>query len=115
MAREAAQVALGVERRHATHARRGDGLAIHVVGDVAGREHAGHVGLRAAGLDDEIAVFIHRERTPLTFFSPSTRVTIVFQMNLILGFLNARSCMAFDARNWSRRCTTWTTEPNLVK
>ncbi|MNT99747.1 hypothetical protein D3C72_2426810 [compost metagenome] len=31
---------------------------------------------------------------------------VVSQMNSILGWLRARSCMIFEARNESRRCTT---------
>ena len=36
--------ALGFERRHAAQAGGGDRLAVDVVGDVAGGEHAGHRG-----------------------------------------------------------------------
>src|SRR5271169_2952115 len=44
--------ALRLQRRHAPHPRRGHRLAVHVVGDVAGREHARHRGGgRGRGLD----------------------------------------------------------------
>ena len=47
------RIRLGVERGHAAGARRRDGLPVHVVGDVARGEHAGHgrrgrVAFRAA-------------------------------------------------------------------
>ena len=58
------QVAVGVERGHAAGAGRGDRLAIDVVGDVAGGEHAGDAGrggiALAAALDHDIAA-VHRE------------------------------------------------------
>src|SRR5690606_1762455 len=54
------QVLLGVQGSHAAETGRGDGLAVDVVGDVAGREHARHTGLRGhargAGLDAHVAV-----------------------------------------------------------
>jgi hypothetical protein len=37
---ETFQIFIGIERGHAAGAGRGDGLAIHMVGDVAGGEHA---------------------------------------------------------------------------
>src|SRR2546430_13520582 len=41
---EALEIAVRIERRHAAGARRGDGLAVHVVGDVPGRKHSRHTG-----------------------------------------------------------------------
>src|SRR5262245_39229173 len=41
------QPAFGVERRHAAGAGRGDGLAVIIVGHVAGGKHALHAGLGA--------------------------------------------------------------------
>jgi hypothetical protein len=44
--------ALRFQRRHAPHPGRGHRLAIHVIGDIAGSEHAGHrSGGRGRGLD----------------------------------------------------------------
>src|SRR6185503_9114410 len=58
---QAIQVLLGVERGHAAAAGAGDGLAVHMVLDVAGGEHARHAGGRgealAAAAGDDIAVF----------------------------------------------------------
>src|SRR5204863_282505 len=41
--------------------------------------------------------------------------TTVSQSQAILGFLNARSCMIFEARRAPRRWTTVTLEANLVR
>src|SRR5690606_33502720 len=53
--------ALGVQRRHAAEAGRGDGLAVVLVGDVASGEHAFDVGgggiAGDAGVDLQVAVF----------------------------------------------------------
>ena len=46
--RWSARYSLGIERGHAAHAGGGDGLAVDVVGDVAGGEDAGNVGGGAA-------------------------------------------------------------------
>ena len=40
------QILVGVERRHAAGARRGDGLAVHMIGHIAGGEYAGNAGAR---------------------------------------------------------------------
>ncbi|TKS60846.1 MAG: hypothetical protein EWM73_03046 [Nitrospira sp.] len=50
------EVALGFERGHAARARGGHGLAVGEVGDVAGREDAGHGGLRAPRRDLDVFV-----------------------------------------------------------
>ena len=42
-----------------------------------------------------------------------TSSTTEFQRNPIFGFANARSCMIFDARSSSRRCTTVTVRREL--
>ncbi len=42
-------------------------------------------------------------------------VTTESQTNLILGFLNARSCMILQARSSLRRWMTVTVSPNLVR
>ena len=39
----------------------------------------------------------------------------VFHRNSIFGLANARSCMIFEARNWSRRWMSVTFEANLVR
>ena len=41
--------------------------------------------------------------------------TSEFHSNEIFGFANALSCMIFDARSVSRRCTTVTLEANRVR
>ena len=48
--------ALGLQRRHAAEACRRHRLAIDIVGNVAGREHARDIGLRRAGLNADVAV-----------------------------------------------------------
>ena len=45
----------------------------------------------------------------------STSSTTVFHTKLILGFLNARSCMIFEPRRDSRRCTTSTLRPSRAR
>src|SRR5690606_37744332 len=44
------QKAVRVESRHAARARRGHGLAVDRIGDVARREDAGHAGSRGSAL-----------------------------------------------------------------
>ena len=46
------QEALRIQRSHATAGGRSHGLAVHAVLHVAGMEHAGNVGARAALGDD---------------------------------------------------------------
>ena len=41
--------------------------------------------------------------------------TTLFQANSIFGFASALSCMIFDARNASRRCTSVTFDANFVR
>ena len=41
--------------------------------------------------------------------------TSLFHANSILGLAKAFSCMIFDARSVSRRCTTVTFEANFVR
>ena len=41
---ELLQIAVGIERGHAAGAGRGDGLAVDVIGDIAGGEHARQAG-----------------------------------------------------------------------
>src|SRR4051794_19985204 len=52
---ERGQVVLGVQGRGAAAARGGDGLAVGVVDDVAGREDPREVGARRASLDLDVA------------------------------------------------------------
>ena len=52
---------LGLQRGHAAHAGGGDGLAIGLVGDVTGGEHAGNIGRGRVRRGDEIAVRFHRQ------------------------------------------------------
>src|SRR5690606_12861230 len=52
---------LGIERRHAAHARRGDRLAVDFVGDVAGGENPGDRRQRGTRRDLEITVGIERQ------------------------------------------------------
>ena len=56
--RGVAQVALGVERRLAAGPGGGDRLAIGVIDEVAGGEHAGAVRARRAALGDDVAVLV---------------------------------------------------------
>ncbi len=58
MTLERCEELLGVEGCHAARSRRGDCLAVGVVLDVAGREHARHVRLGRAGMRDEVAVAV---------------------------------------------------------
>ncbi len=55
------QEPLGLERRHATHAGGGNGLAVHAVAHVAGGEHAGHAGRGAVGGGGDIAAGVDLE------------------------------------------------------
>ena len=48
----------GIQRGHAAHSGAGDGLAVDVVGQVAGREDAGDGGAGGAGLDLHIAAVV---------------------------------------------------------
>ena len=48
---EALEVLVRIERGHAAGAGRSDGLAIHVIGHVAGREHARHAGRGGVAFD----------------------------------------------------------------
>ena len=41
--------------------------------------------------------------------------TVLFQAKRILSLAKARSCMIFEARSSSRRCTTVTVSANLVR
>ena len=52
---ELVEIFVGIERRHAAGAGRGDRLAIDVVGDVAGGEHARHAGLRGVAAEARLA------------------------------------------------------------
>src|SRR5271168_2701859 len=54
-----AQVPLGVERRLAAGAGGGDRLAVGVVDEVAGGEHAGAVGACGVTLGDHVAVLVN--------------------------------------------------------
>src|SRR5580692_353229 len=56
-----------------------------------------------------------RIRRPVTCPVPRTSATSLSHKNVIFGFLNARSCMILEARSWSRRWTTVTDLPNLVR
>jgi hypothetical protein len=51
------EVALGIECRHTTHARGGNGLAIDVVDAVPGSEDTGHAGLSAI-FGKDVTLFI---------------------------------------------------------
>src|SRR5438552_18890354 len=53
-----AEELLGLERGHAPRAGRRDRLAVLLVLDVAGREHAGHRGLRRAGHGEDVALIV---------------------------------------------------------
>jgi hypothetical protein len=54
------EIFVRIERSHASGSGGGDGLTIHVIGDVASGEDPGHAGGRcravAAALDDDVAV-----------------------------------------------------------
>src|SRR5690606_35159632 len=50
---------LGLKRRHAAHARGGDGLAVHLVLHVAGGIDAGHGGGGGVGPGEDITLVIH--------------------------------------------------------
>ena len=54
-------------------------------------------------------------RRPVTLSGPRTSATSLSHRNVILGLANARSCMIFEARSVSRRWTTVTDLPNLVR
>ena len=56
---ETGEMALGVERGHATHACGGHRLAIDVVGNVARRVHAGDVGRGRVGRGLDVAGGLH--------------------------------------------------------
>ena len=58
-----AQVPLGVQRRLAPGAGRGHGLAIGVIDQVAGREHAAQVGQRRPVLSDHVTVLVDVDLT----------------------------------------------------
>jgi hypothetical protein len=60
---------------------------------------------------------VSRSLTPVTagLSVPRISTTSAFQMKRILGFLRARSCMIFDARSASRRCTTTTSLAKRVR
>ena len=45
------EVAIGIQRRHAAGARRGDGLAVDMVRDIAGGEDARHAGRRGVTVE----------------------------------------------------------------
>ena len=47
--------------------------------------------------------------------SPTTRSTAEFHANEIFGLAKALSCMIFDARSLSRRCTSVTCDANFVR
>src|SRR5207249_6651812 len=59
--------------------------------------------------------FVFLTRRPVTFSSPRTSTTSLSHRNVILGLANARSCMILEARSVSRRWTTVTDLPNLVR
>ena len=52
---------LGLERRHAAHSGGGHRLAVDVVGDVAGRKHAGHRGRGRVRRGHDVAGRLHLE------------------------------------------------------
>ena len=64
---------------------------------------------------DSFPVTVSRSRIASTELSPTTSLTSEFHSNSILGLANARSCMIFDARNSSRRCTSVTLVANFVR
>src|SRR5713101_2737716 len=55
------QPALGVNGRHTATPCSGNGLAIHVVGDVAGGKHAGHIRMGRTGCSDDVALGVQGE------------------------------------------------------
>src|SRR5260370_41695626 len=55
------QPAFGVQRRHASSARRSHGLAIDLVGDVTGGEYSRGISVCRAALDLEVPQFAHLE------------------------------------------------------
>ncbi len=67
----------------------------------------------------ELSALVLRWRsfTPTTCptSTPSTSATSMFQRNETLGCAMARSCMIFDARSSSLRCTMVTCDANLVR
>jgi hypothetical protein len=81
-----AQEAFGFERRHASDAGGGDRLAIDIVGDVAGREHAGDRGRGRERRDLHIARRLHLELAhhqfgrgewPIAMNTPSARFCVI--------------------------------------
>ena len=60
-------------------------------------------------------VTVSRNVTPVTASSPWISSIVAFHTTSILGLASARSCMIFDARNSSRRCTIVTLEANFVR
>ena len=56
-----------------------------------------------------------RTTAPSNLVSPTRSSTTEFHMNSILGLLNARSCMIFEARSVSRRWIKVTFDANLVR
>jgi hypothetical protein len=70
-----------------------------------------------AGTSASSPVATCRRRAPVTPTPGPPRIfsTVLFQIQPILGLRCARSCMIFDARRVSRRCTTVTLFANFVR
>ena len=61
------------------------------------------------------SVLTLRTRTPVSALSPTASSTTESQTISTFGFSSSRFCMMREARSSSRRWTTKTLEPNLVR